>query len=80
MDNLTQPENWVVTNSLNTFDLISFLPGVDISGLFTDPEYSDSKEQFVTMKALENVTVMVKKDKSGFGVVRIEGLDLPVNG
>lgn len=80
MDNLTQPENWVVTNSLNTFDLISFLPGVDISGLFTDPEYSDSKERFVTMEASENVTVMVKKDKSGFGIVRIEGLDLPVNG
>ncbi|KAK7390233.1 hypothetical protein VNO78_25532 [Psophocarpus tetragonolobus] len=87
---LTRPDEWiddrVVTTTLNAFDLISFSPGVDMSGLFTDPEYSDSTERFVTADMPENVTVKVReeavtenvtviKDESGCGGVRVEGLD-----
>ncbi|TKY63620.1 CBL-interacting serine/threonine-protein kinase 14 [Spatholobus suberectus] len=92
-DALTRPEEWgeksenrVVTKRLNAFDLISFSLGVDMSGLFTDPEYSDSTEWFVTPETPETVmrtvrevveteNMTVKKDEIGCGGVRIEGLD-----
>ncbi|RDX97307.1 CBL-interacting serine/threonine-protein kinase 11, partial [Mucuna pruriens] len=90
VDTLTRPEDWgetrVVIKTLNAFDLISFSPGVDVSGLFTDPEYPDFTERFVTREMPESVmvtvrdlavteNVTVKKDESSCGGVRIEGLD-----
>ncbi|XP_020234094.1 CBL-interacting serine/threonine-protein kinase 14 [Cajanus cajan] len=90
-DTITRPEEWgetrVVTKCLNAFDLISF-SFADMSGLFSDPEYSDFTERFVTREVPESVMVAVRevavtvtenvtatKDESGCGGVRIEGLD-----
>ncbi|XP_061370751.1 CBL-interacting serine/threonine-protein kinase 14-like isoform X2 [Gastrolobium bilobum] len=77
-----------VTKRLNAFDLISFSSGLDMSGLFTDPEHSDCTERFVTEKLPQKVVEMVeevaemerlvrviKGGESGCGGVRLEGLN-----
>ena len=79
-------EDRVVVKHLNAFDLISFSCGFDISGLLTDPEDSNCVERFVLGVAPKTVmekvgevarmeSVVVRKEESGCGGVRLEGLD-----
>ncbi|KAJ1419231.1 Serine/threonine-protein kinase, active site [Sesbania bispinosa] len=79
-------ENRVATKSLNAFDLISFSSGFDMSGLFTDPEYSECVERFITGEKTERVAknveevaekerVTARKEKDGCGGLKLEGLD-----
>ncbi|XP_027925854.1 CBL-interacting serine/threonine-protein kinase 14-like [Vigna unguiculata] len=71
--------------SLNAFDLISFSTGLDMSGLFEDPNGSDSVERVVSAAEPENIMerveavaeegrVVVRREKNGGGA-KLEGQD-----
>lgn len=71
--------------SLNAFDLISFSTGLDMSGLFEDPNGSDSAERIVSSVAPEEIMerveavaeegrVVVRREKNGGGA-KLEGQD-----
>ncbi|KAK7340037.1 hypothetical protein VNO77_20729 [Canavalia gladiata] len=71
--------------SLNAFDLISFSTGLDMSGLFEDPNGLDSVERVISgeepgriMEKVEKVAkgarVVVKRKKNGGGA-KLEGQD-----
>ncbi|WVZ05040.1 hypothetical protein V8G54_018386 [Vigna mungo] len=71
--------------SLNAFDLISFSTGLDMSGLFEDPNGSDSVERVVSSVEPENIIerveataeegkVVVKRERNG-GEAKLEGQD-----
>ncbi|XP_057451828.1 CBL-interacting serine/threonine-protein kinase 14-like [Lotus japonicus] len=74
---------------LNAFDLISFSSGFDMSGLVSDPEYSDHTERFIIAREMservikeveeaaerKRVTVRRTEENGGCGGEKIEGLD-----
>ncbi|RDX72348.1 CBL-interacting serine/threonine-protein kinase 11, partial [Mucuna pruriens] len=78
-------ENRTGFKSLNAFDLISFSTGLDISGLFEDPNGSDSVERVVSTVAPEGIMerveavatesmVVVRREGNGGGA-KLEGQD-----
>lgn len=79
-------EDRLVAKKLNAFDLISFSSGLDMSGMFTEPEDSGCVERFILAETTERVVekvkevaererVVIKKDEHGCRGLRLEGLD-----
>ncbi|KAJ8428050.1 hypothetical protein Cgig2_027621 [Carnegiea gigantea] len=56
---------------LNAFDLISFSPGCNLSGLFTKAEQS-SRETFVVKESAEAVVEKIEKAARGIDAVHVE--------
>ncbi|KAI4356132.1 hypothetical protein L6164_000179 [Bauhinia variegata] len=82
----TEPEENERRKSLNAFDLISFSSCLDMSGLFGEPEVSDSVERIVSEETPERIMekvvemataerVRVKRNTNGCGGARLEGQD-----
>ncbi|TYK09801.1 CBL-interacting serine/threonine-protein kinase 14 [Cucumis melo var. makuwa] len=74
-----------VNNSkyLNAFDLISFSPGFDLTGLIKETEFSSCVERFLSAESPEKIITRVEEvtksenaavEKNGWGV-KVEGLD-----